>query len=302
MLILVTLLWGLSFPWMKEWQLAAGACPGGNLLASLTLIGLRMTLALIVFTIFRPRLVFGATPREHAAGATVGAIFVAGFVLQVWGLAYTTPALSGFFTSLACAWAPLLAWLLFRDHLSGWTLAGLALGLAGTVAFVEGDLRLRFGEALGVVASYAFAGQMLSLDRLGRVARPGRLTAGFFAAPGMLALAGALVVAATGPGLDAWFAWTLALLRDPAALRTLACLTLLPTVLSFHWMNVWQPRVGTSRAALIYLLEPVFASAFSIYLGYDKVTIPLLLGGTLILGGNLLVELPGLLARKEGKP
>jgi drug/metabolite transporter (DMT)-like permease len=58
-------------------------------------------------------------------------------------------------------------------------------------------------------------------------------------------------------------------------------------------MNTYQPQVSPSRAALIYLLEPVFSSVFSVWLGYDQVTVPLLLGGGLILAGNLLVEVPG---------
>jgi drug/metabolite transporter (DMT)-like permease len=47
-----------------------------------------------------------------------------------------------------------------------------------------------------------------------------------------------------------------------------------------------------SRAALIYLLEPVFSAAFSLWWRLDQLTGPLLLGGGLVLAGNLLVELP----------
>ena len=54
------------------------------------------------------------------------------------------------------------------------------------------------------------------------------------------------------------------------------------------------PATGWSagRAALIYLLEPVFAAAYSIAWGLDVLTLRLVTGGVLILGGNLLVELP----------
>ena len=89
------------------------------------------------------------------------------------------------------------------------------------------------------------------------------------------------------------------MLRRPEVLGDLFLLALLPTVLSFHWMNTFQPRVPASRAALIYLLEPIFSSIFSVYLGYDSLKAPLLVGGGLILLGNLLVELPGLLARRS---
>jgi len=51
-------------------------------------------------------------------------------------------------------------------------------------------------------------------------------------------------------------------------------------------------RVPASRAALIYLLEPVFASLFSLLWGHDTLALPLLVGGSLILAGNALVEVP----------
>ena len=58
-------------------------------------------------------------------------------------------------------------------------------------------------------------------------------------------------------------------------------------------MNVYQPQISANRAALIYLLEPVFAAMFSVALGHESFTLYLFIGGSLILGGNLLVELPG---------
>jgi drug/metabolite transporter (DMT)-like permease len=60
-------------------------------------------------------------------------------------------------------------------------------------------------------------------------------------------------------------------------------------------MNSYQPLVPASRAALIYLLEPIFTAVVSVVAGYDHPSVPLVVGGTLILLGNLLVELPRLL-------
>jgi len=55
-------------------------------------------------------------------------------------------------------------------------------------------------------------------------------------------------------------------------------------------MNKYQPQVPANRAALIYFLEPVFGAAFSLLLGYDQWSYSLLLGGALIIAGNLLAE------------
>ncbi len=309
MLVTVTLVWGLSFSWLKDWQDSAGQCPGGGLLASLTLIGLRMSVAFII-AIFLPHLTFRSTFHEHLAGAVVGMVFFAGHVPQVWGLGTTTPALSALFTSLASAWVPLAAWAYLGQRPTVWTLCGFFLAITGTlvisgVGFGGANLEgsgLKFGDWLTLLASVAFAGQVLVLDRLGRFARPGHLTAGFFAGPGLLSLALAVVVAATGPGVAAWWDWTAGTLRDPTVQRNIVRLTILPTVLGFHWMNVYQPRVSASRAALIYLLEPVFAAVYSVWNGHDHASTSLFLGGALILSGNALAEGPNWLPRRARKP
>src|SRR5262249_36350216 len=99
-------------------------------------------------------------------------------------------------------------------------------------------------------------------------------------------------------GLD-WVQATADLLRDPFVLLDLTLLTLLSTALAFHWMATYQPRVPASRAALVFLLEPVFGAIFSVAWGHDMLTFPLMLGGCLLLGGNLLVELPGWLRSRR---
>ena len=63
-------------------------------------------------------------------------------------------------------------------------------------------------------------------------------------------------------------------------------------------MTTYQPRVSATRAALIYLLEPVFGSLFSLAWGHDELTARLVIGGALILGGNLIVEVPGWLRER----
>jgi drug/metabolite transporter (DMT)-like permease len=142
------------------------------------------------------------------------------------------------------------------------------------------------------MASFLFAVQILLLDRYGRRVRSNYLTVGFLGMTGGLALVLNLFQAVFGPGLGNWLAWLGNMLCQPAVVCDLLLLTLLCTVLAFHLMNVYQPRVSAGRAALVYLLEPVFASAFSIAWGYDPLSWRLLLGGCLILGGNLIIEVP----------
>jgi drug/metabolite transporter (DMT)-like permease len=305
MLLVITLFWGLSFLLTKQWLNAAAAtgCPGGEGLATLTLIALRMGLAFGLLAVFQPRLIRAPDRREVAVGALLGGLNFLGTALQVWGLAETSPAFSAFFTSLASAWVPLLVFVGFGVRVRRLTLLGLGMAVAGAAVLAQLDSQTEWkfnrGDRLNVLASVFFAVVIVLVDRLGRHTRPGHLTGGFFAGMGLPALVLATAAAAGGPGLGPWLAWASAMLQDPAVLTVVGLLTVLCTVLTFHWMTVYQPRVAASRAALIYLLEPVFAALFSTAAGQDGLTRRLLVGGGLILGGNLLAELPGWLQARD---
>jgi drug/metabolite transporter (DMT)-like permease len=309
MLVVVTFLWGFSFPLVKNWMNAAEGtdCPGGQTVATFTLLGLRTGMALIVLAVFEPRLFLRPTWREHSIGAFIGLLNFAGSGLQVLGLGATSPALSAFFTCLGSAWVPILGLLFFRAWVAPLTLAGLGLAVAGAGA-LSGvgpgtDWTLGWGEQLTIWASIIFAVMIVLLDRFGQNVRPGHITVSFLAATGLPALLLTGGSVAVGPGVTAWLGWTRTMLAGPRILGDIAFLTIGCTVLAFHWFIVYQPRVPATRAALIYLLEPVFASILSILWGHDQPSLRLALGGGLIIFGNLLVELPGWLkSRRQPVP
>src|SRR5258708_27053573 len=124
MLVVTTMLWGVSFSMMKGWQDASATCPGGPLVAGLTIIALRMGVGLALLAVVRPGLFRRPSRRAHLVGVAVGLACFAGFALQAWGLGLTTPARSGFFTSLSSALVPLFAWVAFRQRVAALTLVG----------------------------------------------------------------------------------------------------------------------------------------------------------------------------------
>jgi drug/metabolite transporter (DMT)-like permease len=295
MLVVACLCWAAFFSLCKNWQDAAQACPGGQLVASLTLLGVRTVLALAVFAVLKPRLFLKPSRYEIAVGLLLGALNGLGNILQVWGLAWTSPALSGFFTSLASLWVPILASVCFRLPVVGATWAGMALGIAGlAILGINGGTAwgLGFGDSLTVLSSLAFAFFILSLDRLGRSVNSSHLTLIVIAVTGLPTLFLAVGVAAWQGKLVPWLIWLVEILRQPAVIRDVLLLTILSTILATHLMSAYQPRVPASRAALIYMLEPVFAAVLSVIVGHDSVSGRLLLGGALILSGNAVVELP----------
>jgi drug/metabolite transporter (DMT)-like permease len=295
MLALACLCWAAFFSLCKNWQKAAYACPAGMLVASLTLLGLRTVIALAALAMLRPRHFLKLRRHEIAVGLLLGTLNCLGNILQVWGLASTSPALSGFLTSLASLWVPILAFACFRLPVAGATWAGMAVGIVGLAILgmnAEASWGLGFGDGLTVLASLAFAWFILALDRLGRTVNASHLALILIAVTGLPTLFLAVGVAAWQSSLIPWLTWLVKILQQPAVVRDVLLLTLLSTLLATHLMSAYQPCVPASRAALIYLLEPIFAAVLSILLGHDSLTGRLLLGGALILGGNMLVELP----------
>jgi drug/metabolite transporter (DMT)-like permease len=305
MLILVTLLWGLSFVLMKNWQNQAEACPAGVVLSSSTLIAWRMLIALAMLALVAPGLFRQATIKEHAAGALIGCVFYLGFVLQVSGLRYTTPALSAFITSLGSAWVPVLAWLFFRIPVRPLIVLGLMAGVGGTALLAGGTDETYSswhwgpGEILTLLSSILFAVEILLLDRLGKHVESAHITVGFMAMSCLLATIVALATAAAQQSFTQSARWAADMLATGSVLRDLILLGVVSTAMAFHWMNKYQPRLTPTRAALIYLLEPLFAALFAVAAGYDSITLRMLAGCSLILGGNLLVILPAWWARRH---
>jgi drug/metabolite transporter (DMT)-like permease len=295
MLVVACLCWASFFSLCKNWQVAAQACPGGELVASLTLLGVRTLVALTAFALLTPRLFLNLRRPEITAGLLLGTLNCLGNILQVWGLASTSPALSSFFTSLASLWVPVLAFVCFRLPVARATWAGMSLGIAGLALLginPQASWGMGFGDGLSVLSSFAFAWFILALDRHGRTVRSSHLTLVLIAVTGSPTLFLAVGIAAWQGKLIVWLIWLTAILRQPAVVRDVLLLTMLSTILATYLMSTYQPRVPASRAALIYLLEPVFAAVLSILVGHDSVSGRLLLGGAFILSGNALVELP----------
>src|SRR2546423_4575074 len=74
MLVFGTFFWGLSFPLMKNWLDAGQAShgPGGDVVAGLTLMGLRSLFGLPLLLLIAPRLLLASNRREWAFGLLLG--------------------------------------------------------------------------------------------------------------------------------------------------------------------------------------------------------------------------------------
>ncbi|TAH34290.1 MAG: DMT family transporter [Planctomycetota bacterium] len=291
-LLLVTVLWGWTFLWMKQATGAVDAAlgPAGAVAGVSLFMTLRFGLAALLLPLLVP------PARRHLDGAAwrggliLGALLLAGFLLQMFGLRGVSPPVSAFLTSLYVLFTALLHAAHAR-RAPGWPLfLGVLLATFGG-AYISGPPQVSFDapEWLTVACAAIFAVHILATDAVTRRVRPLPVSTTTFA---WVALGSALVFAAGmlrdgAPSASA----LLGLLRRPDFWAPLLLSSTLATVVALTLMNQFQRDLPPVRAAILYALEPVWASIFSIALGRETPNLWLFAGGAALLLGNLVAEL-----------
>lgn len=303
LLILATLVWGLSFPVMKTLgQLHELLVPGsGNWLVTVCTVAPRFLVAGVALALFGAWRHGRPTRPELRQGLGLALFLGLGLLLQVDGLQRTHASVSAFLTQLYAVLIPL--WVAARTRRAPpWpVVAACALVVVGVGVLGRVDVRafrLGRGELETILGSLFFMAQILWLERT-EFARNRVLptTTVMFLAVGAGFGVAALALAPQPLAL-------LALARSPAWLGLTAVLTAACTIFCFVVMNACQPRITATEAGLIYTLEPVSASALALFLpavfsgwiglayANELFTWHLFVGGVLLTAANVLVQLP----------
>lgn len=207
-----------------------------------------------------------------------------GFALQTLGLDHTTPARAGFLTGLAVLFVPLIAFARTRRVPSPPLLVGVAIAaiglwvLAGPGLAAESDTLL--GDLLCVGCAIAFAGHIAFNEDAARKHAALPLVTWQF---GLVVLFASLFMPLHGVRFDP--TWRLG-----GALLFCG----LFASLAFLALQTWgQRRTSATRAAMVFSVEPLFAASYSVLMGRDPLTGPLVVGGVLLAGAVLVAELGG---------
>lgn len=290
-LLVVTVIWGCTFVWMKQGMAAAEAKLGpGNAVPAVALfIVVRFGLAAACMAACVPSARRLSRP-AWTGGLAIGALLFGGFALQMLGLEDVSPAVSAFLTSLYVLFTALLTAGIERRGPSWGLGAGVLLATIGA-GVIRGrpEVSFNLGEILTVACAALFALHILATDRFTKRVAPMPITLTSFA---WTALGGALMLLATrlasrAPPIDA----LVALLATREFLVPVLLSSLFATVIALSLMNLYQRELDPVRAAILYAFEPIWAALFGIACGMDRFSAWLLVGGSLLLAGNLAAEL-----------
>lgn len=268
-LLTVTVVWGTTFPAMK--QLSTD-------LSALQIIWLRFGMAALVLL----PLWWGMRRAEWRWGLGLGVLNFLAFWLQIEGLGLTTSNRNAFVTGLNVLIVPLIAWLVLRRQMAWNIWAACALAVGGMCLMFFEDAPWNWGDTLTLASAVVYAIYILVMEAAAERNRAAPLRATRMAA----ALASSMFVCTTlmllvqPQGMQQLYASAADL---PAhAWRALVYLGLIASAMVVIFQAWGQQRVDAMRSAIVFGLEPVFASLTAWWL-IDERMGPVAMGGAALI-------------------
>lgn len=248
-LVLVSLSWGVTFPLIRE--ALAHVEPEA-------FIGWRFTLATVAFL---PLLLVSARARAGlrtvlVPGALVGVIAWTTYATQTIGLQTVPAGRAAFITGTSVVIVPLLAPLFRAGRPGPVDLTAAAVATGGLFLLTrgsgEGGSGFGTGDLWILGCAFGYSVYLLILQRILQ-RNPDATALAFVQVAAIGVVSGTLLSVRGGWAIDA----------TPEVLRALAFCALVATVGTFWIQSRFQGASTPQRAALIFSLEPVFATGFA---------------------------------------
>lgn len=261
-LILTTLIWGSSFVILKS---------ALDSITPLWVLAIRFSGAAILMLIAcLPRLK-KLDKRYVTGGCLMGLCLAAAYIVQTYGLVYTTPGKNAFLTTTYCILVPFLYWVISGKRPDKYNITAALVCLVG-VGFVclGNDLSINVGDMLTILCGLFYGLHIIVTSRTAENRDPVLITMLQFATAAVVCFIGAVLFepAPHDIGSGTWL--------------SIAYMTFICTGLCYILQTVGQKYTPPSQTAVILTLESVFGSAISVILGVESLTFNIALGFFLI--------------------
>ncbi len=291
LLLSTTVLWGSSF-FTMDWGTRGIALQLGRAAAPSAFLFLRFLVSALLQMAIFPSILKDLRGPALRAGVLLSLPFYTGFILQATGLGSATSTVVAFLTSLFVVITPLIGRLFFREKIAPLTVLGAFISLGGVYVMTDPSVGLVRGELLSMACAAAFAFQIQMTNVVTRDHRPESISLVQFCCAVVFS---GITLEGMGvhPGLllrslgERHVAWTV-------LYSAIAC-----SVIGMGVLNRFQRDISATRASVIYMIEPVFAALFAALLTGEAMTARKLVGGAVILVGNLACDVMGRRAPEE---
>jgi drug/metabolite transporter (DMT)-like permease len=183
-------------------------------------------------------------------------------VTQHLGLDRTSEAVTAFLTSLTILFVPLMMTLVLRRPPPKILWVGVVLAMVGVWLMTGASpAGIGIGEALALGCAVLFSLHLISVNLVMEHDEPDRMAPGQFLTVSAITAATCLFLSGGPEALSP--ARAVRLIGAPEIGLNLTLMVLFVTVGAFGLQMHFQPRLDPTRAALLYLVEPVFASLYA---------------------------------------
>lgn len=275
-LFLVTFIWGGTFLFTK---VGLEYCP-----PSLYVIFRFIIAFTISFIVFGKHLK-GMNRDTLLQGLVLGLLFGSGFILQTYGLKFTTVTKSAFITGLAVPLTPFAYWLVKKQSTKSWQKAGVITATIGLWLFTNPDINnINLGDFLTLLSTFFWAFYITYME----VFTHGRTEFKETAQLVMLQFVGASAISL----LSFLFLEydTLNVVFDMKLIYSLAYNGIIASFLLTFIHTGVQRYTTPVKAALIFSMEPVIASFFAMIFFAEILNQREYLGAAVLLLGIIIAE------------
>ena len=277
LLAVVTLIWGGTFLFTKQ---GINDCPPS------LYIMLRFIIALTVSTIFFYKRFLSIDKQTIIQGLVLGLIFGGGFVLQTYGLKYTAVSKSAFITGLTVPLTPFAYWFIQKKVIGTWPKVAVVVASFGMWLCTGTSIEsVNIGDILTVLSTLFWAFYITYIDKFTN----GKSSFSHTSQLVIMQFVGALPVAALSFIFLEYE--NLSINLSTSLLVSLSYNSFLASFL-VTFIHVFAQRYTTPvKAALIFSLEPVFASTFAYLVINETLTLREMSGAAVLLSAVLVSEL-----------
>jgi len=274
-----SVIWGTSFVVLKSALDSIG---------TMWVLAIRFSVSALIL-LFMARRHLKNIDRGCLKGSVLmGLCLAAAYIVQTYGLLYTTPGKNAFLTATYCVLTPFLAWLVYkrRPGVSNVLAALICIVGVGLVSLNESITDINIGDILTLISGFFYSFQIILLENYSDSGEASTITAIQFVTAALVCWAGALAFEAPPVNVPAG-AWL-----------EIAYLSIMCTAVCF-FLQAWGMKyTPSSTVAMLMTLEAVFGVIFSVLFFNELVTAKMLFGFVLIFVAVVLSELQPFKGRK----
>jgi drug/metabolite transporter (DMT)-like permease len=279
-LSIATLMWGITFPLTR------------NALTEVdpfVFVSLRFAIATLVLLPSVCSLFCKTTQNTLRGSLIIGGLNAAAYLCQTIGLETVHSARAAFITGASVIFVPFLAPLFKLEKPSRLDLLCAGIGFIGLYILMDiGHLYLGHGDLWVFLGAIFFSLQITYLQRINLLIKDYQLLT-FYQ---LLFTVPFVFLFTKGHSFSA-------ALQPQALIGILFC-AIFATSLAYYLQNKYQKFTSAPKAALIFALEPVFASLFGVLINHETLAKTTLIGGALLLLSLILPSIVNM--KKESAP